>query len=55
MQDVLSLDGEHRLNVPGTTEGNWRWRFQWDIVPDGLAERLAGMVMRFGRNPTTGA
>jgi 4-alpha-glucanotransferase len=54
LQDALALDGEHRLNVPGTTEGNWRWRFQWEMLPDGLAERLAGMAARYGRDTAHG-
>ena len=29
MQDVLGLDTDARMNTPGTTEGNWRWRFAW--------------------------
>ncbi len=49
LQDALSLGSEHRLNVPGTTEGNWRWRFDWADVPEGLAEQLAGMTQRYGR------
>ncbi len=40
MQDVLALDGRHRMNTPGTTEGNWRWRFDWEMVPTDLAQRL---------------
>ncbi|HUI80308.1 MAG TPA: 4-alpha-glucanotransferase [Bryobacteraceae bacterium] len=26
LQDVLDLAAEARMNVPGTAEGNWRWR-----------------------------
>ena len=29
MQDILGLDGKHRMNIPGTAEGNWHWRFDW--------------------------
>jgi len=49
MQDVLGLDGTHRMNQPGTIEGNWGWRFTWDMVEEGLEERLAGMVRLYGR------
>jgi 4-alpha-glucanotransferase len=31
-QDVLYLGTEARMNVPGTTNGNWRWQFQWQLV-----------------------
>lgn len=40
MQDWLGLDGSHRMNVPGTTEGNWGWQFQWEQVPSDLASRI---------------
>ncbi|MBK1691035.1 4-alpha-glucanotransferase [Ectothiorhodospira mobilis] len=49
MQDVLGLDGRHRMNVPGTTGDNWNWRFDWDQVPDDLAGRLRGMMALYGR------
>ncbi|MEX1082135.1 MAG: 4-alpha-glucanotransferase [Halofilum sp. (in: g-proteobacteria)] len=26
LQDVLGLDAEARMNIPGRPEGNWRWR-----------------------------
>jgi 4-alpha-glucanotransferase len=32
MQDLLCLDSSHRMNTPGTSEGNWSWRFQWSDV-----------------------
>ena len=31
-QDVLGLSNEHRMNLPGTTNGNWEWRFTWEMV-----------------------
>lgn len=27
LQDLLNLGAQARMNVPGRTEGNWRWRF----------------------------
>ena len=27
LQDILKLDGNARMNIPGTAEGNWRWRY----------------------------
>ena len=40
MQDLLGLDGSHRMNTPGTTENNWRWRFDWEWIAPDLAPRL---------------
>ncbi len=30
LQDVLHLGSEARMNTPGTDNGNWTWRFEWD-------------------------
>ena len=49
LQDVLALDGDHRMNTPGTTSGNWQWRFSWDMVPQDLAARLRRMTELYRR------
>jgi 4-alpha-glucanotransferase len=49
MQDILELDSEHRMNTPGTTEGNWQWRFEWDQLSPERAQRLAYLVELFNR------
>ena len=40
MQDLLGLGHEHRMNTPGTTQGNWSWRLSWEWVPDSRAGEL---------------
>jgi 4-alpha-glucanotransferase len=52
MQDVLGLDGEHRMNIPGTADGNWTWRFRWEQVTGELPARLEHLVRLYGREPT---
>lgn len=27
LQDYMNLDGAHRMNFPGTSSGNWLWRY----------------------------
>jgi len=49
MQDILALDGEHRMNVPGTTEGNWSWKFDWDMVEETCSLRLKNLNELYGR------
>lgn len=49
MQDILGLGAGHRMNTPGTMEGNWDWRFAWDQVPHGLAERMRRMNEMYER------
>jgi 4-alpha-glucanotransferase len=49
MQDVLHLGGEDRMNTPGTTEGNWSWRFSWDQVGNEIVNELLGAISISGR------
>ncbi len=48
-QDVLGLGSEARMNVPGTTEGNWSWSMAPGALTAAHAERLAGLVHAYGR------
>jgi 4-alpha-glucanotransferase len=50
-QDFLALDASHRMNTPGTTTGNWQWRFRWEQVPTGLADRVSALTNETGRAP----
>jgi len=49
MQDILELDSAHRMNTPGTTVGNWKWRFQWNQLSHERAVRFAYLVGLFNR------
>jgi len=54
LQDVMGLDNAARMNLPGTTEGNWAWRVEGGGVWGGLggeAKHLRELAGRFGRNP----
>lgn len=50
MQDVLSLGSGHRMNTPGTLEGNWQWRFNWDDLSEATITKLRKMVTLYGRD-----
>ncbi len=51
MQDLLGLGAGHRMNVPGTEQGNWRWRFSWDQVSGALEKKYRQMISDSGRLP----
>jgi 4-alpha-glucanotransferase len=51
LQDILGLGQEARFNTPGTTEGNWIWRFRAGVLTDEVARRLAGLTEASGRSP----
>jgi len=49
MQDLLHLGSQARMNTPGTSTGNWTWRFRWDQVPPDLAHTLRARLERSNR------
>jgi 4-alpha-glucanotransferase len=49
LQDVLGLGTEARMNLPGTSKGNWRWRFRTGALTPALAKRLREMVVLYDR------
>jgi 4-alpha-glucanotransferase len=51
MQDVLGLDSTARMNLPGSVEGVWCWRFHWGQVDGWHADRLAELAALYGRLP----
>ncbi|MBR1761467.1 MAG: 4-alpha-glucanotransferase [Schwartzia sp.] len=48
-QDILALGGRHRMNLPGTPEGNWGWRIKEGKLNDQVAEKLSALVKTYGR------
>jgi 4-alpha-glucanotransferase len=49
VQDLLRLGSEARMNTPGTSSGNWQWRFQPGTLDEALADELAEMTLVYGR------
>ena len=49
MQDILELGSEHRMNTPGTTNGNWQWRFHWEQLSAERIDRFAHLIDLFNR------
>ena len=50
MQDILHLGSEARLNRPGTTTGNWRWRLPPGSLAPGLAARYRDLNLLYNRS-----
>ena len=50
MQDVLALGVGNRMNTPGTTVGNWNWRFDWSQLSSEQVGRLSEWVRLYGRS-----
>lgn len=48
VQDILGLDTRARMNVPGTTKGNWNWRLD-SAIPLPVIKKLRRQTELFGR------
>jgi 4-alpha-glucanotransferase len=49
MQDLLGLGTKARMNMPGTAEGNWSWRFTWQQLSAEAERRLQEMTEVYQR------
>ena len=38
-----------RMNFPGKSYGNWKWRFTWDEVKPEFSHELASITKLYGR------
>lgn len=54
MQDFLGLGSEARLNTPGTTRDNWRWRMLPDQMDQPLLESIRERVEESSRRGAAG-
>jgi 4-alpha-glucanotransferase len=50
LQDVLNLGHEARMNVPGSAEGNWRWRCTEQMLSDSAFEWLRALTTSSNRS-----
>ena len=49
LQDLLGLGSEARMNTPGTSGGNWAWRFRRDALKPELTARFKRMTELYDR------
>ena len=50
LQDLLNLDKEARMNVPGRPDGNWRWRSTEGMLSDPAFEWLGNLTQHANRS-----
>jgi len=49
IQDWLGLGAEARVNTPGTSQGNWRFRLRKEMLSEELIEKILKMTEGSGR------
>ncbi|RUM93479.1 MAG: 4-alpha-glucanotransferase [Thiothrix sp.] len=50
MQDILGLGTGNRMNMPGTIENNWLWRFSWDQLTPETTQKFKSLLSVAHRN-----
>jgi len=49
LQDVMGLGSAARMNLPGTTSGNWRWRYRPEALTAIIRDRLREWTRMYDR------
>lgn len=49
LQDILGLDSDARMNIPGTIEGNWHWRVEKDSLTSEIRVWLRALAKKYKR------
>ena len=49
LQDVLGLGSEARINTPGTSKGNWRWRLREGGLTGDVLAKLKHLTEKYNR------
>ena len=49
LQDVLGVGSEGRMNLPGSSSGNWRWRFRSEALTPAISARLKQLAETYQR------
>ncbi len=49
LQDILGLDNSGRMNDPSKIPGNWRWRYESEILTKEFSERLLDLTQLYSR------
>ena len=50
-QDILGYGAEFRMNIPGTSQGNWRWKLTEGALTEEIVEKLWRMGKMYNRIP----
>ncbi len=53
LQDFLGLGSEARINTPGTSGGNWRWRVIDEQLTPEICDNIASLVTASERGPSS--
>ncbi|HKJ46571.1 MAG TPA: 4-alpha-glucanotransferase [Balneolales bacterium] len=55
LQDYMNLESDHRMNYPGTSTGNWDWRYTQDMLDNIDREHIRFLIKLSNRDGKSGA
>lgn len=47
--DILGTGPKGRINVPGTVQGNWSWKFSWSELTEQMTAQLKNLTIQSNR------
>jgi 4-alpha-glucanotransferase len=50
LQDIFGWGSDARMNVPGKAEGNWGWRYRYDVLTWEVKDSLKTLVKTYRRD-----
>jgi 4-alpha-glucanotransferase len=50
LQDFMGLNEDHRINIPGTSSGNWLWRYDDEMLKKIDSEKIKDLATSTNRN-----
>jgi 4-alpha-glucanotransferase len=50
LQDILGFDSKSRMNIPGTANGNWTWRFTQNMISNAITDKMKELTHNYNRN-----
>ncbi len=53
LQDFMNLDGTHRMNFPGTSSGNWLWRYTTEMLNHVDEHKISSLIELGNRKIST--
>lgn len=52
IQDLMNLDSNSRMNIPGVANNNWQFRYENDMLSQNITEKLIYLTELFNREET---
>jgi 4-alpha-glucanotransferase len=49
LQDILGLGSAGRMNTPSFADGNWGWRYRFEMLTPDLSNHLKMLTELYGR------